>query len=267
MGNETVYFVQISDTHFGPTAGFASHGSTALPAAQRLVDRINQLPFKPDFVVHTGDITNDPQPEAYALARETFLGLRLPIYFIRGNHDEAEDINLYMAMGPKADLSVEKGRLSYSFEVKGLRFLVFDTQGPPQSQPQGYLSAEQMRVLRREATADGPPLVIFLHHPLMPMDSPWMDANMLVMNGEEVHAALLPARQRIRGVFHGHTHQSTQTLRDDILYVAAASSYSQFASWPNDEEVMHLDDEQPGFNFVRLMPEQTMIRQHRFPAP
>jgi predicted phosphodiesterase len=99
------------------------------------------------------------------------------------------------------------------------------------------------------------------------MDSPWMDANMLVMNGEEVHAALLPARQRIRGVFHGHTHQSTQTLRDDILYVAAASSYSQFASWPNDEEVMHLDDEQPGFNFVRLMPEQTMIRQHRFPAP
>jgi 3',5'-cyclic AMP phosphodiesterase CpdA len=231
------------------------------------VDRINQLPFKPDFVVHTGDIANDPHPAAYALARETLSGLRLPVYYVRGNHDDAADIEMYMAMGPKSDLSADKGRLAYAFEVKGVRFLVFDTQGPAQSQPQGFISAEQLKVLRQEAAAEGPPLVIFLHHPLLPMDSPWMDANMLVLNGEEVHSALLPARNRIRGVFHGHTHQSTQTLCDGIFYVAAASNLTQFASWPNDEDVLHLDDEQPGFNFVRLMSGQTMIRQHRYPAP
>lgn len=267
MIDETVYFVQISDSHLGPVPGFASHGSLALPAAQRLVDRINQLPFKPDFVVHSGDITNEPHPAAYTLAAETFSRLKAPVYFVRGNHDDAADIVKYMAMGPRHDIATDRGRLTYRFDVKGVRFLVLDTQGPPQSQPQGHLSAEQLKLLRREAAAAGPPLAIFLHHPLLPMDSTWMDANMLVMNGEEVHDALLPARHRIRGVFHGHTHQSTQTLRDGILYVAAASNYSQFSSWPHDEDVQHIADEAPGFNFVRLMARQTMIRQHRYPAP
>lgn len=267
MTNQTVYFVQISDSHLGPSPGFAGHGSLALPAVQRLVDIINQLPFKPDFIVHTGDITNDPHPASYALARETFSRLRAPVYYVRGNHDDASDIKKYMAMGPNQDLATDKEHLTYGFELKGVRFLVLDTQGPPQSQPQGYLSTEQMKLLRREATTDGPPLVVFLHHPVLPMDSPWMDANMLVMNGQEVHDALLPARHRIRGVFHGHTHQSTQTLQDGILYVAAASSLSQFSSWPDDEDVQHIADEQPGFNFVRLMARQTMIRQHRYPQP
>ena len=118
-----------------------------------------------------------------------------------------------------------------------------------------------------EAIPEGPPLVVFLHHPVLPMDSPWMDANMPIMNGEEVHDALSAARNRIRGVFFGHIHQSIQTTRDSIQYVAAPSSVIQMTSWPSDIEVGLQEDEQPGFNFVRLMPKQTMIRQHRFPQP
>ncbi len=265
--NKTVYFAHISDTHLGPTPGHTTHGTFALPAAQRLVDRLNQLPFRPDFVIHTGDITADPHPASYAAARETFSVLRMPVYYVRGNHDAAADIKEFMSMGSKEDLSAVQDQLTYAFEVKGHRFLVLDTLGPPEHAPQGYLSETQMNLLQKEATADGPPLTIFLHHPVLVMDSPWMDANMLIMNGEEVHNALLPARERLRGVFFGHIHQSTQTVRDGILYVAAGSSANQFASWPSDDDVQHIDDEPPAFNFVRLMPGQTMIRQHRFPRP
>lgn len=267
MTLQTIYFVHLSDTHLGPTPGYANHGSVALPPSQRLVDRINQLPLEPDFVVHTGDITADPHPASYALARETFSGLRVPIYYVRGNHDAASDIKEYMDMGPKEDYSADKDRLTYVFESKGFRFLVLDTQGPLESQPQGQLSAEQMSLLRQEATTAGPPLVIFMHHPVLPLDSPWMDTNMLIINGEEVHNAILRARQRVRGVFFGHIHQSIQTIRDGILYVSAASTMLQLTSWPTDDFVGHLEDEQPGFNFVRLMPQQTVIRQHRFPQP
>ncbi len=267
MTNQTIYFIHISDTHIGPTPGYANYGSFALPAAQRLVERLNQLPFKPDFVVHTGDITADPHPAAYALARKTFSGLRMPIYCVRGNHDAASDIKEYMVMGPREDLNADSEHLTYAFETKGHRFLVLDTNGPPDRQPQGYLSEEQLVLLRREVTTGTQPLVLFLHHPVLRMDSPWMDANMLIINRSEIHKALLLARDRLRGVFFGHIHQSTQTLRDGILYVAAGSSFAQFASWPNDEDVRHLDDEQPAYNFVRLMPKQIMIRQHRFPFP
>jgi Icc protein len=267
MSAETVYFIQISDTHFGPTPGFSLHGAVALPTAQRLVDRINQMPFKPDFIVHTGDVTDEPLPASYALAAETLSRLRLPVYYVRGNHDSASGIREYMAMGPKTDLGSSEDHLTYRFETKGYRFLVLDTHGPPGSDPQGFVTEEQMALLREEAVVDGPPLVVFLHHPVLAMDSPWMDANMLIMNGEAVHQTLLPARDRLRGVFSGHIHQSVQTWRDGILYVAAGSSLLQLSSWPSDEHVWHLEDEPPAFNFVRLMPQQTMVRQHRFPRP
>ncbi len=267
MTSETVYFVQISDTHFGPTPGYARHGAIPLPAGQRLVDRINQLPFQPDFVVHTGDITANPHPAAYELAKEALGGLHVPVYYVRGNHDAAADIKASMEMGAHEALSAGDDRLVYRFEMKDHRFLVLDSFGPPETDPQGFLTEEQMTFLREETAGDGPPLVIFMHHPVLPMDSPWMDANMLMMNGEAVHKALLPARDRLRGVFLGHVHQSMQTMRDGILYVAAASSFTQFSSWPSDVNVGHVEDEGPGFNFVRLMGRQMMVRQHRFPQP
>lgn len=170
-------------------------------------------------------------------------------------------------MGPKSELHGGDDRLVYAFEMKGFRFLVLDSKGFPESDPQGYLPEAQLIMLQKEIAAAGPPLVIFMHHPVLPMDSPWMDANMLIVNGEEIHKALRTAQDRVRAVFFGHIHQSIQTMRDGILYVAAASSFLQFSSWPTDETVHHLEDEQPGFNFVRLMPQQTMIRQHRFPQP
>jgi Icc protein len=267
MSDSTVYFVQISDTHIGPTPGFANHGITSVPVLQRLVDRINQLPQKPDFVIHSGDVTDAPNPSSYSQAKEILSRLRVPIYYVRGNHDSALDIKAYMDMGLKEDIETGEDRLTYKFDRKGFQFLVLDTMGPLESQPQGYLSAAQLKLLHEEAKADRPPLIVFLHHPVLPMDSPWMDANMPIINGAEVHDALRAAKKRLRGVFFGHIHQSIQTTKDGILYVAAPSSVVQLTSWPSDNDVGIQEDEQPGFNFVRLMPEQTMIHQHRFPRP
>ena len=267
MSDSTIYFVQISDTHIGPTQGYTNHGIASVPALQRLVDRINQLPKKPDFVIHSGDITADPDTVSALQAKTILSRLRMPIYYVRGNHDAATDIKTFMEMGPMEDLSSEENRLTYRFEMKGFQFLVLDTMGPLESQPQGYLSSEQLNLLRKEAATDGLPLVVFLHHPVLPLDAPWLDANMLVMNGKEVHEALVAAGDRLRGVFLGHIHQSIQTIRDGVLYVAAPSSVVQFTSWPSDIEIGIQEDEQPGFNFVRLTSEQTMIRQHRFPRP
>ncbi|MCP5100880.1 MAG: hypothetical protein GY943_35460, partial [Chloroflexi bacterium] len=70
--SEIAYFVHISDTHIGPTADYARHGHAPLPCAQKVVQIINTLPVKPDFVIHTGDIVTDPEPAAYRLAAKTF---------------------------------------------------------------------------------------------------------------------------------------------------------------------------------------------------
>jgi Icc protein len=265
MTDEIVYFAIISDTHIGPTADYQRHGHYPLPCARKLIKTINNLPTRPDFVIHTGDIVADPDPAAYDLAAQTFADIELPIYFVNGNHDTAPDIHKYFSMGPKQDVSADPGVLSYAFEVNGYRFLVLDARGPDEIDPNGLLSQSQLALVRREAQPTGPPLTIFIHFPVLPLNSIWMDENMLVLNGAALHKALLPARERLRGVFHGHVHQHMQTIRDGILYVATASAFSQFTAWPDHAETGYDPEHLPAYSFVHLMPTQTIIHQHTFP--
>lgn len=263
----TVYFAHISDTHFGPTAAYSLYGHYPFSCAQRLVRIINEMPVRPDFVVHTGDVVTEPDPQAYRLAAKVFSALKVPIYYVNGNHDTAADLRRYLAMGPKNDAGPDPQRLAYTFDLKGYRFLVLDARGPDEIDPQGYLADSQLELAAQEALADGPPLVVFLHFPVLPLNSIWIDGNMLIMNGEALHKTLMPAARRLRGVFHGHVHQPMQTVRDGIVYVSGASAFSQFAAWPNDTDVHHDPDHAPGYGFVHLLPGQTIVHYHTFSRP
>lgn len=272
MPSETVYFVHISDTHIGPTVDYSLRGHFPLPCAQRAVEIINELPQRPDFVIHTGDVVTDPDPAAYRLAAETFARLNVPIYYVNGNHDTASGIRRHLPMGPKEDAAGAHepgnlGPLSYTFEVKGYRFLVLDAKGPAAIDPQGMLPDSQLELAAQEAQEEGPPLTLFVHFPVQPLNSFWMDNNMLITNGQALHQSLLPACGRLRGVFHGHVHQHMQTVRDGLLYASVASVFSQFGAWPGDIETYFDTEHDPGFGFVHLQPRQTLIHQHTFPRP
>ena len=267
MSKSPLYFVQISDTHIGPTADYSRDGHYSLPCARRIVEIINSLPKRPDFVIHTGDVVTNPHPVSYQIAAETFAQLKVPIYYVNGNHDRAADIRHYLPMGPVLKTGPDPSRLSYVFEVSGWRFLVLDARGPDEIDPQGLLADSDLELLAAEATPDGPPLTIFVHFPALPLNSPWMDTYMLIMNGQAMHKALLPARDRLRGVFHGHVHQGMQTVRDGILYVSVASVFSQFAAWPDNDTIRYDPAHDPGYNFVHLLPEMTIVHQHTFPRP
>ena len=266
MPDDTVYFVHISDTHIGPTRGYNVRGQHPYACTKRLVEVINNLPTRPNFVIHTGDVVSDPDPAAYQLAAETLAGLQAPIYYVNGNHDSAAAIRRYLTMGSKQDTG-DSNRLSYTFEVNGYRFLVLDAKGPPEIDPQGLVSEAQLDWVAREAQPEGPPLVVFVHFPALPLNSIWMDDNMLIQNGPALHQALRPARDRLRGVFSGHVHQHMQTIRDGIIYITVASALAQFAAWPDDRMTHHDSEQDPGYGFVHLLPEQTIVHQHPFPRP
>lgn len=267
MQSDIVSFVHISDTHIGPTPDYERHSHRPFPCAQKMVEVINTLPVRPDFVIHTGDVVTEPSPKAYKLAAEIFAGLTVPIYYVTGNHDRATDIHQYLTMGSKDDFCSDKDVLAYTFEVKGCRFLVLDARGPDEIDPHGLLPPRQIEWVQQEATAEGKPLTVFLHFPLLRMNSPWMDAYMLVVNADALHQSLLPARERLRGVFHGHIHQSMQVVQDGITYTAVPSTFSQFTAWPTDVQTGFAPDALPGYNFVQLLPHRTVIQQHTFPRP
>jgi len=267
MTLQPVYFVHISDTHIGPEVNYQRHGHYPFPCARRAIELIKNLPTRPDFVIHTGDVASDPQPAAFRLAAELFSELNIPIYYVNGNHDRADLIRRFLPMGPKVNAGSDSRRLAYTFEAKGHRFLTLDGRGPDEIDPHGFMDDSQLELLAQELERDGPPLVIFVHFPALPLNSPWMDDNMLIVNGHEFHELLARAGQRVRAVFHGHIHRPFQTLKDGILYVSGASVFAQFSAWPWDNDVEIDAGYRPGYGFVHLLPERIIIHQHTFSRP
>lgn len=235
--------------------------------ARRLVEVINGLPIAPDFIIHTGDVATDPSAGAYEQAREIFSGFKAPLYFATGNHDNSRDIRSFLKMGPCEMANDDPNCLAYAFSMKGFRFITLDARGPDSIDPHGVLTPTQLEFLRREATPQGEPLIVFTHYPVLPFYSQWFDANMRILNGDEMHRILVGARGRVRGVFYGHVHQSMQSTRDGITYTSVPSCFLQFGSWPNDELPSFDMEYLPGFNTVTLTEQDTIVRQHTFPAP
>lgn len=262
---KTVYFIHISDTHFGPTKDFEHYGSNAYDVARRMVDTINALPVEIDFVIHTGDVTDHPDAAAYKLAEEVFSRLRPPIYFVTGNHDTSRGINAFLTMGAKHDYLSDPDLVSYAFDKNGIRFITLDARGPDAIDPRGVLPTNQFDFLEREISKDHAPLVLFIHFLPFAADSLWLDETMLLLNGELLHEKLLPVRSRIRGVFFGHVHRGMQIMKDGILYSSVGSTIGQLNTFPRDARATIDFNHPPCFNLVTLMNDKTIIKEHSLP--
>jgi 3',5'-cyclic-AMP phosphodiesterase len=263
MPQTLLQFIHISDTHihYDPTYQ-SSYEYPSRKGAEALVEQLNTLPFTPDFVLHTGDVAYDPDPRAYEAVQEVLGKIRHPVIYLPGNHDDV------LAMQQRLLGQAEVRKPLYdTFEINGVQIVCLDSNGPVEP-PRGYLHEEQLAWLRDLCSANDPrPLIVAVHHNPLPTGIPWLDDYMSIVNGEELHEALLPARDRLRGVFHGHIHQNVDILRDGILYTSALSSWCQFHAWPGQVDTIPDAGAEPGFNVVTISHNQTFIRRCRFPIP
>jgi Icc protein len=264
MTEPLLRFVHISDTHLSHDPDYARDWAPyhPRPGVEALVEQINALPFAPDFVLHTGDVVAAPDAAAYRLARELLGRIRFPVYYLAGNHDDP-------AMLQRELLGTERPvePFDYHLEVNGVQIVCLDSTGPAEPPAGSIRSAQLARLADLCASADRHPLVVALHHNALPTGIPWLDDYMGLTNGLALHRALLPARHRLRGVFSGHIHQNTQTLRDGILYASVVSSWYQIHAWPGQTETVREPGAQPGYNIVTVTPEQTFIRCYRYALP
>jgi Icc protein len=261
MTTPILQFVHISDTHISsdPDYGRKYAPYSTQEGAAALVRQLNALPFKPDFVLHTGDVAYDPDPSAYGVALNILKPIEYPVYYVAGNHDYPAELQRVM-LGREEILPA----FYYTLEVNGVQIVVLDSNGPAEP-PRGFVSDEQLAWLERICSAvDDRPLVVAVHHNILPVGIPWLDEYMRTVNGEAVHQVLLKARNRLRGVFFGHVHQNISMYCDGILYTSALSSWNQFHAWPGQVETIHDEDAEPGFNIVTLTGNQTYIRRCRY---
>lgn len=110
-GHAQVTIAQISDTHLGE-----AHSPHAFDNLRRTVDMVNAR--HPDAVIVSGDVGENY--DQWLLARGILKWLHAPVYYAPGNHDvHSTDVEKYRAVfGPDY----------YRFQVKGVTFLVIDSQ-------------------------------------------------------------------------------------------------------------------------------------------
>jgi Icc protein len=82
-------FIQISDSHIG----FSKEANPDVTATlQVAVDRINSAAAPPDFLLHTGDISQLSKPSEFDTAEQVLKGAKASrIFYVPGEHDVLTD--------------------------------------------------------------------------------------------------------------------------------------------------------------------------------
>lgn len=291
MSEVLLTFVHISDTHFEPAVRLdhkmaygsprlvqffkqleemgvdigASHRASvsAEVANQALVDAVNALPFPIDFVLHTGDVMTDAaDADQYEAVKPIMDGFRVPVYYLRGNHDNVDGLRRLMP-----SVRTANGTLDYVIDHNGVRVVCVDsaTHGVDHG---GQLSNEQLEWLSAQLAAQPEkPLLAAIHHPPLLLGSEMMDF-FAVSNGAEVHDVFKTAAPRLQGVFFGHIHQVVDMVRDGVYYSCVQSPISQPVLIPGGLSSEGLEHEpNPGFTLVVVTAEQTYFRRVNYPMP
>ncbi|HEX8785845.1 MAG TPA: metallophosphoesterase [Telluria sp.] len=205
------YFVQMSDAHWGFEGPPNPDARGTLPKA---VAAVNGLEPPPDFIVFTGDLTHttDDPVERRKRLREfkgIIGGLRVKeVHFMPGEHDASLDRG--------AAFQEFFGATHYTFDHKGMHFIVLDNV----SDPAGQIGDAQLAWLAGDLgkTAPDVPIVVFTHRPLFDLYPQW---DWTTRDGKAAVDLLMP-RANVT-VFYGHIHQENHHMTGHIAHHAARS--------------------------------------------
>jgi 3',5'-cyclic AMP phosphodiesterase CpdA len=203
-------FVQLTDIHWGygnPKVNPDTRGTFT-----RALAAVNALEQKPDFVVFTGDLTqttDDPKVRRQRLRefQDMSKSLNVPVRYFAGEHDASLDRG-------EAYLEVFGGAMYYTFEHKGIHFIVLDNI----SDPAPILGAKQIAWLKDDLAKQraDQPIVVLTHRPLFSMYPQW---DWATRDGQQAIDLLMPFKNVT--VFYGHVHHEHHFNTGHIPHHAA----------------------------------------------
>lgn len=209
-------FLQISDSHIG----FDKPANPDARATFReAINKVKALPVKPDFILHTGDISHLSRDVEFADADAIINEAGVPVFHIPGEHDMLDE------GGGKAYLArYGKGTLGsgwYSFDHGGVHFVALVNVANLQPGGMGHLGADQLDWLKKDlgSLSASTPLVVFTHIPLWTVYADWGW-------GTDDSLAALSLMRRFGSVtiLNGHIHQLIQKVEGNISFHSARST-------------------------------------------
>ena len=208
-GQDDFFFVQLSDTHWGFEG---PPNPDAKGTLKKAVAAVNALERQPDFIMFTGDLTHttdNPVERRKRLAEFKDIVAELKVKTVRvmpGEHEASLD-------NGKA-FQEFFGPTHYTFEHKGVHFIVLDNV----SDPRASIGDEQLAWLAADLQKQPAeaPIVVFTHRPLFDLYPQW---DWATRDGAKAVELLMPHKNVV--VFYGHIHQEHHQMTGHIAHHAA----------------------------------------------
>lgn len=208
----------LSDTHF--TASELLHDIQTAPALADALEALEGLAV--DALVHTGDIADAGEPEAYAAIRAATAGVvgrtGWPVAWAVGNHDVRAPLREHLLGLPPGDEPLDTVQ-----DVRGVRLVTLDTSIP--GRVEGGLEEGQLEWLRSALAQPAEHgTVLALHHPPLPVEVTAMAR--LHLTGQDRLAEVLRGTD-VRAVLGGHLHYATASMLAGVpVYTVPALAYT-----------------------------------------
>jgi Icc protein len=220
MEQASFSFVQISDSHIGFHKAPNMDVASTLRASLAMVDAQQ---VRPDFMLHTGDLTHLSKPEEF----DTLAGLMQEartdkVFYVPGEHDVIGDngAEFFRRFGER-----QQAGGWYSFDHRGVHFVGLINVLNLKAGGLGSLGADQLAWLKNDLAGRSAetPLVVFAHMPLWPLYPPWGWGT-----DDSAEAIGMFRRFGSVSVLNGHIHQIQQKVEGTVtFYTARSTAYPQ----------------------------------------
>ncbi|SDN18500.1 metallophosphoesterase [Vreelandella arcis] len=231
--------VQITDAHLYADKQARSRAGVPWVHLQRVLEAVSAE--RPDFVVFSGDVSQDETAASYALAIEAMSQLTCPWAWLAGNHDQPT-------------LMQDERPLIDEVDLSAWRLLLLHT--PVEGEPYGELGPEALATLATQLEADDRPTVIVMHHPPVDVGAAWMDA--IGLQDREAFWQVVSAFPQVKVILFGHAHQAyaqRHAAGEHAVAVYGCPAISdQFM--PGAAHFMVDEASRPGYRIVELMDQQ-----------
>lgn len=209
-------FVQISDSHIGFNKA-ANPDVTA--TLQTAIDKINALHQKPDFIIHTGDLSQLSKSSEFDTLDQVLKGASAKqVYFVPGEHDMLSDNGeQFLQRYGKGT----KGSGWYSFDQKGVHFVGLVNVANLKAGGMGSLGHEQLEWMEDDlkGRSASTPIVLFAHIPLWTVYADWGWGT-----DDSEQALSYVKRFGSVTVLNGHIHQIMQKVEGKLSFHTAMST-------------------------------------------